>query len=618
MIAAFALYATVLSVVIGVVARLAHQGALLHRVPTRFVWLAAMLLMVFAPIAAGLATARVRVTVPAMSAVVVDAPFGASSGLDSRDTAALPDTRDSWRQWPQAFDELLRATAARARPLDPLFGALWAFASLTVLLVAVRAARQLRALRSTLVTHEIEGATVYLSKSVGPAAVGGATPAIVVPEWVLSLDRSLLTLVLKHEQEHLAARDPALLTVGLALLIAVPWLPPLWWCGQRLRLAIELDCDARVLRAHPSPRAYAQLLLFVSQRRASPSSPWPLLSPLTLAFNPQVHHLTTRIDAMTRRSSTHPLRLALIGSALLGAAAVATAIPAPSLDRDVQVTAPRPPAIAAPSARAAAATAPPAIVSITHTGLTFSLIPTTDSVQIVLYGNGPVRVGLGTQPRALLADTLVLNALPAFTADVSEGELHIELRRGARLLEVRGDVQGGTALSVGATGRHLVLNAGGTGIRTVREAGGAGAPGKPSGRSRTPVARATPAASMSEPLLADSVAARKAQLELHRLRLLAILESSSPPVRETVAQLDALDRLLATVPPRNRNGAIAEVLRTLDRRAAGLTADIAQRQTQNEMTSPMMVTLVRELDLLGARREELRAEFRGASRGQSR
>jgi hypothetical protein len=65
----------------------------------------------------------------------------------------------------------------------------------------------------------------------------------------------------------------------------------------------------------------------------------------------------------------------------------------------------------------------------------------------------------------------VLTALPAFTADVSEGELHIELRRGARLLEVRGDIEGGPAVSASATGRHLVLSAGGTGIRTVREAG---------------------------------------------------------------------------------------------------------------------------------------------------
>jgi bla regulator protein blaR1 len=471
MIAAFAVYATLLSVAIGVIAWLAHQVALMTRVSTRFVWLAAMLLMVFAPVAASLVSSRSAVSVPTMSAVEVDASLVSAPGLRAPDVALLEGERRSWRDLPRAFDDLLRATAEGTRPFDRVLGGLWALASLSLLLIARRAARRLRELRRTLVAQDVEGVTVYVSPNVGPAAVGGAMPAIVVPAWVLSLDRSLLTLVLTHEQEHLAARDPALLGAGLALLIMVPWLLPLWWCWQRLRLAIELDCDARVLRAHPSPRVYAQLLLFVSQRRATLSASWPLLSPLTLAFNPQVHHLTSRIDAMTQRASKHPLRLACIGVALVGTAATAMTIPTPSIDTTVTVSEARTPAVVAPLAREAAATAPPVIVSITYTGLTFAATPSADSLQIVLYGNGPVRVGLGTQPRALLADTLVLTALPAFTADVSEGELHIELRRGARLLEVRGDIEGGPAVSVSATGRHLVLSAGGTGIRTVGEAG---------------------------------------------------------------------------------------------------------------------------------------------------
>jgi TonB family protein len=48
------------------------------------------------------------------------------------------------------------------------------------------------------------------------------------------------------------------------LLVATPWNPLLWWQFRRLRAAIEMDCDRRVLRGRPGDRrAYGELLLEV-------------------------------------------------------------------------------------------------------------------------------------------------------------------------------------------------------------------------------------------------------------------------------------------------------------------------------------------------------------------
>jgi hypothetical protein len=87
--------------------------------------------------------------------------------------------------------------------------------------------------------------------------------------------------------------------------------------------------------------------------------------------------------------------------------------------------------------------------------------------EILIYGSGPVKVGIGTQSPQVVADTMRLKNLPAFIADVTNGDVHVELR-GAGEIEIGGDVTGGPAESVSARGRHLVLLKGGTGIRTLR------------------------------------------------------------------------------------------------------------------------------------------------------
>jgi len=112
----------------------------------------------------------------------------------------------------------------------------------------------------------IAGASVYISPDVGPAVVGLLRPRIVVPAWLAEASPSHQSMVIAHEQAHLAGYDPQLLTVGLCLVVLMPWNLPLWWQLRRLRCAIEVDCDARVLKNGLDTRQYGEMLIHVSQR----------------------------------------------------------------------------------------------------------------------------------------------------------------------------------------------------------------------------------------------------------------------------------------------------------------------------------------------------------------
>src|SRR5690606_36406073 len=91
----------------------------------------------------------------------------------------------------------------------------------------------------------------------------------VVPAWVLELDAELRGLLLRHERAHAAAGDPRVLLAGLFLVAAMPWNPIVWLQLIRLRNAIELDCDARVLSAGADPERYGSLLIEVGRRRSA-------------------------------------------------------------------------------------------------------------------------------------------------------------------------------------------------------------------------------------------------------------------------------------------------------------------------------------------------------------
>jgi hypothetical protein len=107
---------------------------------------------------------------------------------------------------------------------------------------------------------------VWVSRGLGPAVIGFVRSMIVLPRWAMDSPPRLRTLMLAHEREHLAAGDPMLLLFGLCALVIAPWNPLLWWQLRRLRLAVEIDCDARVLARCGGARDYAELLIEVARR----------------------------------------------------------------------------------------------------------------------------------------------------------------------------------------------------------------------------------------------------------------------------------------------------------------------------------------------------------------
>ena len=108
------------------------------------------------------------------------------------------------------------------------------------------------------------GRRVMWSRDSGPAVVGLVTSRIVLPAWVAGAGRARQELVLAHEEEHLGAHDVQLRFLAALLLFAFPWNPALWIQYHRLCLAVELDCDRRVMQRWPDRRRlYGDLLLRV-------------------------------------------------------------------------------------------------------------------------------------------------------------------------------------------------------------------------------------------------------------------------------------------------------------------------------------------------------------------
>jgi hypothetical protein len=244
--------------------------------------------------------------------------------------------------------------------------------------------------------------------------------------------------------------------MALCLVVLMPWHPVLWWSWRRLRLALEVDCDARVLRREASPKQYGHLLLLVSHHRSTAPRGQRALMSLAAPLSPQASQLKQRIDAMTTRPTKHKLTtIATMTAGAVGAAFLIAAVPAPAREL--------PPARIAADAQGADVT-----VRVNKVGIRNVAVDSKGqwAGELLIYGDGPVKVGLGTAAPQMVGDTIRLKNFPAFTADVTNGDVHVELR-GEGEIELAGTVSGGPALNVSAAGRHLVLAKGGGGIRSV-------------------------------------------------------------------------------------------------------------------------------------------------------
>jgi beta-lactamase regulating signal transducer with metallopeptidase domain len=195
--------------------------------------------------------------------------------------------------------------------LETLLGVGWVMLTLAVAAVLMPAHLRLRADRSTWTASELDGRDVLVSEDLGPGVVGWIRSVIVMPRWAFAMAPQERELMLQHEGEHCNAGDTRLTGLSLLLLTLFPWNIPLWWQIHRLRLAIEIDCDHRVLHRTTDVKRYAMLLVEIGARGSASR-----LS--ALAFARPIPSIERRILAMTDPRDD-PRYIRMIGLTLLAA-----------------------------------------------------------------------------------------------------------------------------------------------------------------------------------------------------------------------------------------------------------------------------------------------------------
>jgi beta-lactamase regulating signal transducer with metallopeptidase domain len=297
-------YATLLTTAICLAAFAAERVVMIWGGPQRLVWLGVVLTSVILPVT--LATAAA--SLPRVSTVDVSSRTLPWSGGEARDS--------------QRASTLARASAAVQAPMAKVtnsgahFAALsdtyvrtaWPLTSVILLVLFFGANARLRYRRTQWCELVVDGMRVLVAPELGPAVIGALRPRVVIPRWSLSLDPHARGLMLRHEAEHIEAHDPRLLLLAALCLVLVPWNLALWIAVRRLRSAIEIDCDRRVLRLVPEPRVYGSLLIAVSARVA-----------MTVPFAPALVERRSLLERRIRAMTAAPPRRPVVWSLLFGA-----------------------------------------------------------------------------------------------------------------------------------------------------------------------------------------------------------------------------------------------------------------------------------------------------------
>lgn len=220
---------------------------------------------------------------------------------------------------PSAVARVLEGLGARAGGtgpgLDALLAAGWLLASAVLVIRVVSARRELASKLTCSTRRQVGGAVVHLTSELGPAVTGILQAEVVLPRWLWRLGPRRRRLAVVHEREHLQAGDPWLLAAARLLVVLVPWNAPLWWGLHRLRLAVEADCDRRVLRTGADRRAYGDLLRVGSRRSRR--------VPGFAALVERASDLERRIRQMTRSDPKYRRPKAWLAGAMAVAAGLA-------------------------------------------------------------------------------------------------------------------------------------------------------------------------------------------------------------------------------------------------------------------------------------------------------
>jgi len=270
MISSFAAYLLLVSILFAGGAWASEQAFLVRRWPRRFLWLLTLCASLLFPLAMALSTVSSHIVVrkpppyqleflapTASQAVQVHGPQPAQEKPPAP-SAVVP--------------AAVLAPAVRSRinlSRDQMVGIVWFLSSLVTALWYVLAGAGLARLVWRAPRATIQGVIVCITPATGPAVFGVLRPVILWPRWLDEAPAATRAAAFAHETQHLAAGDPLLLAAGLALVLAAPWNPALWWQLTRMRFAIEADCDRRVVSGGTDENTYALALLQIAQARAA-------------------------------------------------------------------------------------------------------------------------------------------------------------------------------------------------------------------------------------------------------------------------------------------------------------------------------------------------------------
>lgn len=213
----------------------------------------------------------------------------------------------------------------RLPPLDAWLPGVWLGASVVLVLTALLSHRRLVQIARRCHPTCIAGVPVWLGAGEGPAVFGVWRPRILMPAWIAASSARERRLALIHELSHVRAGDLPLLWASFAIVCAMPWNAAAWWILRRLRQAVEIDCDRRVLSRHgDAARSYGNLLVrTATARRSAPALVFGLSSGHSL--------LRRRIERLGRRAESGRRFPWLPASLATACLAVAAILPAPAL-----------------------------------------------------------------------------------------------------------------------------------------------------------------------------------------------------------------------------------------------------------------------------------------------
>ena len=277
MTAAWIGYLLLVSALLGLAALLAERALGHYRKPVRWAWAGAIAGSMLLPAAAYLIPSALR---GAGAPISVDLlPLGGVLGAPVAAVAAEPAAGLALLAW---------LTSANA-----LLVGVWVGSILLLGAYLAMTFGRLRGEMRSWTPRRILDAPVLVSPDRGPAVIGLRRSVIVLPRWIAELRDEVLRLIFLHEREHQRAGDQRLFALGVIGTLAMPWNPIMWWQLRRLRLAIEFDCDHRVIAGGVSAREYAEALLEVGSRVSHP----PLAA---AAFAERPSAVERRLRRMTR------------------------------------------------------------------------------------------------------------------------------------------------------------------------------------------------------------------------------------------------------------------------------------------------------------------------------